>query len=180
MKILIVFFACFLVVGDSLNLAHQQANNPWDIGPAHCYDNTAVLDVTTQEAAPNVVITVVARLGDGEDRPNLNQRRLHNVRAYWTEYLTHYGARRRPETIISVEGERIEGYGCVEFHISGRLVGRIRIGRNRDLSVCECYPPDDSYIRRRGQIRVYDSCWVERCRNFYPCLDRRVRNRRRR
>jgi hypothetical protein len=139
----------------------------WEIGPAQCQFITPVLDGLTQSTPPDETITVVARLGKDETKPELNHRRLHNVRVYWTEYLT--AIKRKPETVILNEGEKVEGDGRLEFYVGGKIIGVIKIRRDADLYVGTCYPPDDSYIRNR----VYDHCWVKEDRNFYPCRDRR-------
>jgi hypothetical protein len=147
----------------------------WEVGPAQCQLITAVLDVLVQKMPPDERISVVARFGAGEIRPELNSRRLHNVRVYWTQYLK--GVKRRPETIILTEGEKVEGDGRLEFYVGGKLKGVLKVRRDADLYVGTCYPPDDSYIRNR----VYDHCWVKEDRYFYPCLDRgRPRNAERR
>src|SRR5688500_8168903 len=75
-----------------------------DAKPAQCQFRTPVLDYMNQDAQADRLIIVVARLGDDDIRPNLNRRRLHNVRAYWTQYLPK-AQRRKPETIILAEGE---------------------------------------------------------------------------
>jgi hypothetical protein len=125
-----------------------------------------MLDYINQDAKADGLIIVVARLGDGDIRPNLNWRRLYNVRAYWTEFL-----RRKPETIILAEGERVKGYGQMEFYLGGNLVYVLKIARNADVDFGNCYPPDDSYIRNG----VFDPCWLKNHRVFYPCRDRNVR-----
>ncbi len=132
-----------------------------ELGPAHCGDNIAVLDVLTQRTSPNKLIIVIAHLGDGETRPNLNQRRLHNVRTYWLEYLTAEGARRKPETVVLAEGERISGYGRLHFYVDGKLIGVLKLRRNADLLVGTCYPTP---VER-------DPCTLKTDRNFYPCRD---------
>lgn len=113
---------------------------------------------------------VIARLGDGETRPNLSWRRLHNVRVYWIEYL-YEEHRRKPETIVLAEGERVKGFGHLEFYVGGKLVEVLKVARNADLSVGSCYPPDESYIRDG----VFNRCRLESDKNFYPCRDRRAR-----
>ena len=164
-------FALVLLLHLSSPAARQTSSTAargeaWELGPAQCQFITAPLDVLAQETPPEETITVVARLGSVETRPGLNRRRLHNVRVYWTEYQT--AVRRKPETIILNEGERVEGDGRLEFYVGGKLKGVLKVRRDADLHVGTCYPPDDSYIRNR----VYDTCWVKEDRNFYPCLDR--------
>jgi hypothetical protein len=138
--------------------------------PGRCEYRTAILVGIHQKTPADETIMVIARLGDGETRPNLSWRRLHNVRVYWTEYLyKEYG--RKPETIILAEGEKVKGLGQLEFYVGGKLVEVMKVARNADLSIGSCYPPDDSYIRNR----VFNSCWLESDKNFYPCRDRRAR-----
>ena len=146
--------------------------------PARCEHRSAVLHWIHQDTPADELIVVVARLGDGDVRPNLAWRRLHNVRAYWTEYSHEgrEGPRRDPEKIVLAEGERVKGYGLLEFYVGGKLVQAIRAARNSDVDFGDCYPPDESYIRNH----VYDPCSVERHRIFYPCRDRTVRRGRRR
>jgi hypothetical protein len=138
--------------------------------PNRCEYRIAVLDGITQKTSADHPIIVIARLGDGETRANLNWRRLENVRAYWTEYLLPE-RRRNPETIILAEGERVNGYGQLQFYVGGNLVEVMKVARNADLFIGECYPPDDSYIRKG----VYDPCRVKSQRIFYPCRDKPVR-----
>jgi hypothetical protein len=141
--------------------------------PAQCADRTGALDGIIQKTPSDELIIVVARLGDGDVRPNLNWRRLHNVRAYWTEYLYEgrEGYRRNPSTIILAEGERVKGYGHLEFYVGGKLIWVIKVARNSDVDFGDCYPPDDSFIRNR----VYNPCWVKSHRIFYPCRDQYMR-----
>jgi hypothetical protein len=68
------------------------------------------------------------------------------VRAYRTEFVPA-PFRRGPETIILGEGEKVGGYGRLEFYTGGKLFYAINFRRNEHLLVGECYPPDDSYIR---------------------------------
>jgi hypothetical protein len=144
-------------------------------GPMGCADRQAVIDVISQKTPADELIIVIARAGTGDVRTNLNRRRLHNVRVFWTEFLEQFG-RRKPETIVLAEGERVKGYGHLEFYVGGKLVGVVKVARNADLSIGSCYPPDDSYIRNR----IFNPCWVKSDRNFYPCRDlysKRRRNR---
>ena len=132
-----------------------------ELGPAHCGDNIAVLDVLTQRTSPDKLVIVIAHLGDGETRANLNWRRLHNVRTYWVDYLTAEGARRKPETVVLAEGERVTGYGRLHFYVDGKLIGVLKVRRNADLLVGTCYPTPEER----------DPCTLKTDRNFYPCRD---------
>jgi hypothetical protein len=141
--------------------------------PEHCESRTAAVDGITQKTPLNEAIIVIARLGVTETKPNLNWRRLQNVRAYWTQGVAP-PARRNPETIILAQGERVDGYGRLEFYVGGKLVWVLNIPRNADIDFGDCVAPDDSYVRHR----VYDPCWVKAHRIFYPCRDRYLRRNR--
>jgi hypothetical protein len=162
--LMLLLCGCVLAAGQTR--PDESPGEVWELGPAQCQYNTVMLDVLAQGTAPGALITVVARLGDGETRPGLNRRRLHNVRVYWAEYLTDI--RRGPETILLNEGERAAGDGRLEFYVGGELKGVLKVKRDADLSVGTCYTPDDGYIRNM----VYDRCRVKEDRNFYPCRER--------
>jgi hypothetical protein len=135
--------------------------------PAGCESRTAALDGITQKTPPDELIFVIARLGKGENRPRLAWRRLQNVRAYWTQFLIPEG-RRKTETIILAEGTRVEGAGRLEFYVSGKLVWVLNAPHNADIDFGDCIAPDDRYIRKG----VYDPCWLQSHRIFFPCRDR--------
>lgn len=139
-------------------------------GPAHCADRSAALDAIHQKTPPDQMIIVVARPGGGDVRPDLSLRRLRNARAFLTEYLEPPG-RRDPKTIGMVEGDRVEGLGRLEVYVGGRLVWVLMARPDRDVDFGNCYPPDESFIRKR----VYDPCRVKSHRIFYPCRDRYAR-----
>ena len=182
MKTLFFSLSCCLLLSvatvEAQDAPPLEALRPSDfvnLKPARCEERTATLDVITWRTPADELIIVVARLGDGETRPGLNRRRLHNVRAFWTEFMSGE-QRRKPETIILAEGERVAGHGRLEFYVGGKLVSVIKAHRNSDVDFGDCYPPDDSYIVNR----VYDPCRVESHRIFYPCRDRKTRRGKRR
>jgi hypothetical protein len=160
----------FLVLCLSLSAFAAVAQNQPDdrvdtIGPAHCHDYGAVLDVTAQNTPHNRLIIVVARLGEDETRSNLNWRRLHNVRTYWTEY---YLDRRKPDMIILAEGERVQGHGRVELYVGGKLVVVLKLKRNADLIIGACYTTPEGT----------PFCDDKMNRNFYPCREKSLRGKR--
>ena len=147
------------------------APDPTDYArPTSCAVRTVVIGGIGDSVAPAELIFVVARPGEGETRARLGRRRLYNVRVYWTEFLPPE-TRRRPETIILGEGEKVAGFGRLEFYSGGKLLEVMRLMRNADLFIGECYPPDDSYIRK-GR---FDPCEVKSNQIFYPCRDVKAR-----
>jgi hypothetical protein len=180
MKTLFLFvisglMSCAVAMAQRPSLEPVKLSDFANAKPGRCEYRTAILDSIHQKTPADQTIMVIARLGDGETGPNLSWRRLHNVRVYWREYL-YPEHRRKAETIILAEGERVKGLGHLEFYVGGRLVEVMKVARNGDLSVGSCYPPDDSYIRDG----FFNPCRLESDRNFYPCRDKRVLRRNRR
>ena len=109
--------------------------------PGNCEVNAAALDSvrseTLDEANRGGVIIVIARLGTRETSNTQNRRRLHIVK----NYLTKYGL--GGEKIVAAEGERVGGYGRVEFYVAGKL--RVMLLANRNKPICvECCDPNAS------------------------------------
>jgi hypothetical protein len=163
------------------NAGAQQPQSPThdpadlsDAQPTSCSHRNSVLDSVAQRVPVVEPVIVISRRGDDEPRADLGWRRLLNVRAYWTKFLPA-GIRRKPETIILGEGEKVEGFGRLELYVRGKLFDVIKLRRNEDLFVGECYPPDDSYIRNN----IFNPCEVKSNRIFYPCLGEKRRRGRR-
>ena len=126
------------------------------------------LDVVAQNAPQDELIIVLARLGNGESRREINRRRLYNVKHCLTKRLTHESVRRNAGTVILAEGERVKGYGRIEFYVRGKLFDHLNIMTGGDL-VVGCYGSDP-----------VGSCNDEGDNSFYPCLDLRPRPTKRR
>lgn len=130
--------------------------------PTGCEYNSAVLDVLAQKTSLDELIIVIARLGSNEARSNINNRRLHNVRTYLTEFLTDPSVRRKSEMIVLAQGERVQGLGRIEFYVGGKLVRTLTMRTNADVTVANCArePPERPCPRSM--------------RNFYPCKDKYI------
>lgn len=165
----LVALLCALSAG---GLAGAGSQSPQDdkSKPTNCAYSLTVLDVVAQNTPKDETIIVIARLGEGEARRELNHRRLHNVRTYLTKFLTHEDVRRDPESLILAEGERSRGYGRVEFYVRGKLFDYLSIATGADLIVGSCYHDEPGK----------DRCTLESDRDFYPCRDRHLRRRQRR
>jgi hypothetical protein len=120
-----------------------------------CEMNDNYLDNAHHLAGDDSIIVAIAHLGTGETNPELNRRRLHNVRAY----LTSFGWKRRPDTVVTATGERVEGYGRIDIYVRGGHWASLAVRRNRDLIVGLCEPD-----HMRGE---------EENRTFYPFRDRK-------
>lgn len=126
--------------------------------PANCEFNVSVLTGAHRVAGDDGLVIIIARLGRGEVKRALNRRRLHNARAF----LVQFG-HRSPKTIITAEGDRIDGYGRLELYAGGKLFHVLMTSPNADLPVGACSFEGD------------DPCMYEQERQLYPCLDRRPR-----
>jgi hypothetical protein len=144
---------CLCLMNSSVVFAQERAEEL-----PRCLDRDAMLYRIAKNTASDKSITVVARLGEGETRPNLNLRRLHNVRTYWTEFLNEY--KRSPDSIILMEGEKVKDYGRLEFYVDGSLIAMLKLNRNADLIAVGCSAGPDE-----APCPSYE-------RNFYPCRDR--------
>lgn len=120
----------------------------------NCEMNGHYLDTAHHLAGDDSIIIAIAHLGTGETNRELNRRRLHNVRAY----LTSFGWKRPPETVVTATGERVEGYGRVDIYVRGIHWASLAVRRNGDLIVGLCEPVVRSEEERR---------------TFYPFRDRK-------
>ena len=126
-----VFFTFCLLLAAHPIVAQVKQNK---VEPYNCGYNSHILDTVHHLGGEKHLIIVIARLGDGEKNRALNRRRLHSVRAY----LTESGWKRDPQTIILAEGERVKGYGRIEFYIYGGLYTVLGVHRNRDFAAGGC------------------------------------------
>lgn len=166
MKVLHSAFVISLLLIGSVAVAAQQkvdsgtAQPPQvEAKPSNCEENISILGAATQAVDKDGLLIVIARLGDGEQNRELNRRRLHNVRTYLSEYVHA----RASETIITAEGERVNGYGRIELYVAGKLFHVLTIPRNGDLLVGSCYYEIDIPADK------------ERQKTLYPWLDRKQR-----
>ncbi|HKP37788.1 MAG TPA: hypothetical protein VJT71_13105 [Pyrinomonadaceae bacterium] len=152
----------------SLVLSGFQGNGQQDVSaqnrvqpnkpiPGNCEDNILNLSNAHRAAGTDGTIIAIARLGTGEQSREINNRRLHNVRVY----LTEYGWHRDPATVIIAEGKRARGYGQVELYVRGILFATLATRRNQDLLVGSCEPDDIRPVKAE--------------RNLYPYLDQKPR-----
>jgi hypothetical protein len=82
-------------------------------------------------------------------------------------FLTEFGCR-DSKTIITAEGERVEGYGRVELYVAGKLFSVFLARRNDDLAAGAC------------SFDGNNPCLSEHEKKLYPCLDKEPRRAKRR
>ena len=183
MRIILALF-CGAWLSCTATLAQHPPTSPSEVeyksthsAPVECEYRTGIIERIRAIKPADELITVVARIGESENRPNLNRRRLHNVRAYLTEWWPE-GFRRKPGTVMLAEGGKVEGYGRLEFYVGGKFVEALEVAPNADVTFNNCYPPDNyDFKRSKG---AYDRCLVRGQEIFYPCLDRVKRRDRKR
>ena len=109
----------------------------WDIPdhPYNCEMNLQHLEhvrnMLSSQTNRKDVLIILARLGNGEKRRDLNLRRLNNVRKALTQTLGIEAAK-----VVTGRGEHIKGYGRVEFYIGGELVGALLISKHNPVIKC--------------------------------------------
>jgi len=160
MKAFFLLFLCTLwspAVGSAQDRSKEKIQV---IGPGQCQDYGPVLDYVSQNAAVDQPIIVIARRGEGDIRTDINRRRLHNVRTYWTRFSPD---KRAVESVILAEGERVKDHGHLEIYVGGKLIAVLKLKTNWDLIVGNCYP----------EPLGAPFCKVKENRDFYPCLDRK-------
>jgi len=149
MKFTIVIL--LLVSGySSVSAQHQ----PFE--PQNCESDIAMLDAASRQAGEDGLIIVIARLGDGERKREVNHRRLYNVRIY----LTEWDGRRNPKTVITAEGERTSGYGRIELYVSGKIFHTLLVHRNGELIVGSCTYEINSPSEKKRENNLYP--WRDR------------------
>jgi len=117
--------------------------------PLNCEMNLQDLEHARNLARrePNGFLIIVARLGDGERRKELNHRRLYNVRLQ----LSRIGL--PSDKIVVAEGERVSGFGRVEFYVRGEFIGALPVRRGADICVGCCGPDENFYPYRQDNRR---------------------------
>ena len=156
MKFALLLLASLVVCADALP-QHQPTK------PQNCESDISILDAASRKAGEDGLIIAIARLGNGERERKLNRRRLHNVRVY----LTEWNGRRDPKTVVTAEGERVNGYGGIELYVGGRLFHILLARPNSDLIVGSC------------TYEINSPSEQQRENNLYPWLDRFQRKRKR-
>jgi len=78
----------------------------------------------------NTPVIVIARIGAGEVSRKLNARRTRAIGKYLTRYPYI--------TVVFGEGQRVKGYGRLEFYIGGKLLYVIPIKKNGDIDLFSC------------------------------------------
>jgi hypothetical protein len=126
--------------------------------PTNCEFNVSVLTGAHRVAGETGLVILIGRLGRGETRREISLRRLHNARTFLTEF-----GHRNSQTIVTAEGERVDGYGRVELYAGGKLFHVLMVRPNSDLPVGACSFEGD------------DPCKYELEKQLYPCLDRKAR-----
>ncbi len=146
-----LILASILFASSSGGFAQYQAPKP-----VNCESDIAILDAASRRAGTDGLIIAIARLGNGEFRRSVNLRRLHNVRAY----LTEWNGRRDPKTVVIAEGARVSGYGRIELYVGGTLFQALLVHPNADLIVGSCTYEINSPREQQRENNLYP--WRDR------------------
>lgn len=120
-------------------------------GFGNCEINSATLDnLRSASEEKQVTVIAIARLGKGEMSRELNRRRLYTVRTYLSRRQMEL------EKLVVAEGDRVSGYGRVDFYVDGKLFAALVADTCKDLPVGECiedFNTSPYYLPRRGRTR---------------------------
>lgn len=98
-----------------------------------CEANTAILDAAYNFPRNSELIIMIARLGKGEKKDRLNEKRLENIATYLK------GAWNMKESdLLLAKAKKVETKGRIEIYIDGVLVGLIVAARGDPLRVGRC------------------------------------------
>ena len=123
---------------------------------ASCNENNSHLSILNQYSAESAIIIVISRPGQHERR-DISSRRLHNALNFLVKEFRP-GFKREPGSIVTAEGERVEGRGYLDFYVQGNLELQIFFEKDRDLLVPPCvFSPEE-----KPCSTVYEA-------QFYPC-----------
>ena len=126
-----------------------------------CGYANSILDGIRGKSDKDDLIILIARSGDLDTNPNVNLRRLHNIKTYLAEAFPFSS---NADNIITAVGADVKGLAVIDIYFKGKNAARFYMGANRDLLVGDCFFDTEKYK---------SVCEVESQKKFYPCLDKR-------
>jgi hypothetical protein len=137
---LVMLLTFIIFVGYGNLMAQTNPVESWVLTepPVSCHSTWTMMEFAgnnlKSQSNPKGVLIIIARLGDGENWTELNRRRLFNAKETIVPGFVGVESRR----IITAVGERVKGFGRVEFYVGGQMVVEILVKRNKDLPA-DCY-----------------------------------------
>ena len=125
-KIVLSLFLFTIPALGQLNLPNEQNS------PTNCELSKRIMG-TVHELTTDSKLIVVARLGTGEFRDSLNQKRLSSV----ANFLQNSFKRERKSSVFA-RGEPANGLGRLEFYVNNKLYYQILIKSKKNI-LTECY-----------------------------------------
>ena len=132
---LVLFMRIFIAAQERREINNKLLNCEMDL-----LYQAVVFDAALKQTKSGGVLIVNARLGDGENSRELTRRRLYNVRKFFSEGSSKLAS----EKVVVAEGERVKGYGRLEYYLGGELYEQILFFKNG--YICHsCCGPDEKY-----------------------------------
>jgi hypothetical protein len=160
LRVLLIVTLCVLFTELGVAAQERAATDPvlarlgFGSGFGNCETNTATLDRVLNQALlgdrKDSAVIVIARLGRGEMSGELTRRRLYTVRAYFSARGLS------SDRLVTAEGERVAGYGRIDFYIGGILFDALVADRCKDLPVGSCmedFYVEPYYLPRKRKVR---------------------------
>ena len=151
----LILIATVTLLSTSFSFGQEQSSVKWQdrrwglpARPENCETNASnlaqVREMVRDPENQQSLLILIARLGDDERGQRLNHRRLYNVRL---KLITELDI--PTERMIIAEGERVNGFGRVEFYLRGELIGALPVPKARDICVGCCDPDERFYPYKR-------------------------------
>ena len=126
-----------LIAGQEFRYDHDELLN--------CEQNLVRQDIVVNDALEKTktdgVLIAIVRLGDGENSQQLVRRRIFNIR----QYFRTRGHRLPSEKLVVAQGEKVKGYGRIEYYLDGKLHERLLYPKNSFICQSCCGPDPDYY-----------------------------------
>ena len=141
MKLKFVFFLSVIFLLTSNLFAQKTSDEFGEVGfgvskdPLNCEmaftKLQKVRNMIREEPNNNGVLILIARLGDEEKNRKLNRLRLLNIKE---GLQLNLGIEKE---IVIAEGENVDGFGRVEFYLSGNFIGALLAVKNKYKIKCD-------------------------------------------
>lgn len=125
-----------------------------------CEFTSFEFDSFAQNTRSDKTIIIISYKGAKETRNEIELRRLHNAKLYFTEYYKRTPWFRSSEKIITGVATEKTNEGKLDFYVDGKVELSIVFKNNWDLNLSPCY------------VEAGDNCKDEIKKLFYPCAEK--------
>ncbi len=136
-KISLLAMLCFgvsQVVNGQEAPPFESPKTPVNCEMALSYVNDALVRYSSKTSNTDSFLIVIFRLGDGENFPNLNLKRMETLKSY----IQSVDKKQNIKAVFA-QGERVKGLGTIEIYMDGKLLYSLPIEKRRNLDITSCF-----------------------------------------